>query len=402
MRKYSTTHNGQDWSIEFPDNVVFAFNPLYIIIETAPVNLSLQFNVVCDGVTRSIDVELFKGKARIFFSRILQLFFDDYKHFRTLDFTVSLSLAGTNIFSTSFVAIWGSLTLGDRYNAYGLFKFNGKAEYERTRIWFKKFPFKVSMFSLNPDHTIICVRDGIKTPYVPLKSIPQTAPANIDGEWRGSDNKIYQFDTSTQQYFPEDVGNGREYGIFDINPAWSFSQAKKTASFRIGDRATLNVFDPTFDYTFYQNGLTTHIVNLRISNDECGYYLRWLDRHGELQYFLFTKGVETDKNTLGSDTVSDMEQFGPMWFANHIRNTQISSKLTCKCSAVSLPDEIYEYVSTIVSAPVIDLFVGRSASGREIWVPVVITASSYDYDTTQKLHDLVLSFTLPEYKSQTL
>ena len=138
MRTYSTTHNGQDWSIEFPDNVVFAFNPLYIIINTASVNLSMQFNVVCDGVTRSIDVELFKGKARIFFSRILQLFFDDYKHFRTLDFTVSLSLAGTNIFSTSFVAIWGSLTLGDRYNAYGLFKFDEKAEYERTRIWFKK------------------------------------------------------------------------------------------------------------------------------------------------------------------------------------------------------------------------------------------------------------------------
>lgn len=402
MRTYSTTHNGQDWSIEFPDNVVFAFNPLYIIINTASVNLSMQFNVVCDGVTRSIDVELFKGKARIFFSRILQLFFDDYKHFRTLDFTVSLSLAGTNIFSTSFVAIWGSLTLGDRYNAYGLFTFEGHAEYERTRIWFKKFPFKVSMFSLNPDHNIICTRDGIKTPYVPLTSIPVTAPANINDEWRGSDNKIYQFDTSTRSYFPEDVGNGREYGIFDVSPARIFPMAKKTASLRIGDRATLNVFDYTFDYTFYQNGLTTHIVNLRISNDECGYYLRWIDRHGELQYFLFTKGVETEKNTVSSDTVSDMEEIGPMWFANHIRNTQISSKLTYKCSAVSLPDEIYGYVSSIVSAPIIDLFLGRSASGREIWVPVQIVASSYDYDTTQKLHDLVLSFTLPEYKSQTL
>lgn len=402
MRRTLVTENGRDWEIEFPDSVVFAFNPLYIVITTASGNYSMILNVICNEVPRSICVEVFNGSARIYFSRILQLFFEDYKHFRTLDFTVSLSLSGTNIFSTSFVAIWGSLKLGDRYNAYGLFKFDGKAEYERTRIWFKKFPFKVSMFSLNPEHTIVCMMDGISTPYVPLPSIPSDTPANVDGELRGTDNKIYQFDTSTQKFFPEDVGNGMEYGIFDINPEWTFSQAKKAASLRIGDRATLNVFDSTFDYTFYQNGLTTHIVNLRISNDECGYYLRWIDCHGELQYFLFTKGVETDKNTVNSDTVSDMENVGPMSFSNHIRNTQITSKTTCKCSAVLLPDEIYEYVSTIISAPIIDLYIGRSASGREIWVPVNIVASSYDYNTVQKLHNLIIAFSLPEYKSQLL
>lgn len=402
MRTYSTTYNGQSWTIEFPDNVVFAFNPLYIIIKTASVNLTMQFNVVCNGVTRSIDVEMFRGQARIYFSRILQLFFEDYKHFRTLDFSVSLSLEGTNIFSTSFVAIWGSLALGDRYNAYGLYMNDGKTEYERTRVWFKKFPFKVSMFSLDPSHSIVCECDGASATYVPLSSVHSGTPANINGEWIGNDYKIYQYDSLTNEFFAEDVGNGREYGIFDINPAWTFPNAKKTASFRIGERGTPKVFDDSFDYTFYNNGINTHIVNLKICNDSSGYYLRWIDRHGELQYFLFPKGVETDKNTVNSDTTSDMEGIGPMWFANHIRNTQISSKKTCKCSAVSMPDEIYDYVSTIISSPIIDLYIGKTAGGREIWVPVEITASSYDYDTNQKLHDLVLSFTLPEYKSQML
>lgn len=402
MRRTLVTENGRDWEIEFPDSVVFAFNPLYIIITTVSGNYSMIMNVICDGVTRSICVEVFNGSARIYFSRILQLFFEDYKHFRTLDFTVSLSLDDTNIFSTSFVAIWGSLKLGERYNAYGLFRFDGKAEYERTRIWFKKFPFKVSMFSLNPEHTVVCMMDGISTPYVPLPSIPSDTPADVDGEWRGNDNKIYQYDTSTQKFFPEDVGNGTEYGIFDINPALTFSQAKKTASLRIGDRTALNVFDSTYDYTFFQNGLSTHIVNLIISNDASGYYMRWIDKYGELQYFLFTNRVVSQKNTLSTDSISDIEQVGPMCYSEHVRSIQVSSVTTCKCSAVSLPRKIYEYVSTIVTAPIIDMYLGKSISGREIWVPVKIVAATYDYDTTKPLNDLTFSFTLPEYKSQIL
>ena len=181
-----------------------------------------------------------------------------------------------------------------------------------------------------------------------------------------------------------------------------FPKAKKTASLRIGERGTANVFDGTFDYTFYQNGLSTHIVNLIISNDTGGYYLRWIDSCGELQYFLFTNKKVTQKNTLSADSISDMEEVGPMWYPEHIRRTQVTSVRTCHCSAVSLPRNIYEYVATIVTAPIIDLYLGKSASGREIWVPVNVVAASYDFDTTKPLNDLTLSFTLPEYKSQTL
>lgn len=402
MRKFVRTENSRDWFIEFPDSVVFAFNPLYIVLKTVPVNLTLTMDVVCNDVTRSIRVEVFNGSARIFFSRILQLFFDDYKHFRTLNFTVALKLAGVTLFSTSLMAIWGSLSLGGRYNAYGLFRLNGKAEYERTRIWFRNFPFKVSMFSVNKKPTINCLSDGIVTPYKSLPNIQTGVPSNVDGEWGDSSGNIYQYDASANEYFIEDVGNCYEQGIFDVNPAMIFPKAKKTASLRIGERGTANVFDGTFDYTFYQNGLSTHIVNLIISNDTGGYYLRWIDSCGELQYFLFSNKIVAQKNTLSADSISDMEEVGPMWFSEHVRRTQITSVRTCHCSAVALPRNIYEYVATIVTAPIIDLYLGKSASGREIWVPVNIVAASYDFDTTKPLNDLTLSFTLPEYKSQTL
>ena len=402
MRKYSTNLYGLDWDIEYPDNVVFAYNPLYISLSTSPVNLKLIFSVTSNNVSRDIIVNTFAGKAQIYFSRILQLFFDDYKHFRTLNFTVSLTLADTTLFSTSFLAIWGSLPLGGRYNAYGLFRFTGKAEYERTRIWFKQFPFKVSMFSLNRNPAISCLSDGLPVVYSSLPPLPSGTPSDVNGEWVDGNGNICHYDASMERYYIADVGNGAEYGIFDVNPARIFPGARRSASLRIGEIGTSDVFDDSFDYTFHQRGLSTHVVNLKICMDTSGYYLRWIDSLGELQYFLFTKKIETEKNTLVSDKVSDREEVGPMWFPNHVRNIQITSKTTCKCSAVSLPREIYEYVSSIVTAPIIDLYLGKSVSGREIWVPVNIVAASYDYDTAKPLNDLTFSFSLPEYTSQTL
>lgn len=402
MRKFTTQYNSQDWQIEFPDNVVFAYNPLYITVKAASVNLQAVFNVVCNDVTRSVNVEIFKGRCKIYFSRILQLFFEDYKRFRTLNFSVALSVGGTYVFSTSFLAIWGSMPLGGRYNAYGLFNFTGKAEYERTRIWFRKYPFKVSMFSVNPSPTIACRCDGSVVAYKSLPALPSGAPTNLEGEWVDDSGNIYQYDRSAMEYYKEDVGNGVEYGIFDVTPEYLFPTAKRTASLRIGERGTVNVFDDTFDYTFYQQGLSTHIVNLKVSDESAGYYLRWIDQYGELQYFLFSSGVVTQKNTLSSDTVADMEDIGPMSYPNHVRNAQITTSRTCKCCAVSLRKEIYEYVSSIVSAPIIDLYIGKSVGGREIWEPVNIVSSSHDYDTKKNLNDLTIAFTLPEYKSQTL
>lgn len=400
MRKFVNN----DFSVEFPDSVVFAFNPLYCTFKTNVTVSEVNFSVVCNGMSRVINVQLLNGKATIYFSRILQLFFDDHKHFRTLNFTIAIVDKNTNsnIFSTSLLAIWGSLTLGARYNAYGLFNFTGKSQYERTRIWFKNFPFRFSMFSVNLNPQIKCTCDGSPVAYTSMPALPPGPPSDLNGEWVDSDGNIYQYDASTQSYFITDVGNGREYGIFDINPARLFPSAKRCASCRIGEIGTVNVFDNTFDYTFYQNGLSTHIVNLKISNDSMGYYLRWIDRYGELQYFLFTNRIASEKNTLASDTVSDMEQVGPMGFPNHIRSAQITSKITCKCSAVALPREIYEYVATVVTSPIIDLYLGKSASGREIWVPVQIVSASHDFDTAKALNDLTISFTLPEYKSQTL
>lgn len=402
MRKSTVTSDAKEWRFEYPDNVVFAFNPLYLSVSTAASITKAVFGVTCEGKSRNINVELFNGKANIYFSRILQLFFEDYKHFRTLSFTISLSVSGSVVFSTSLMAIWGSVPLGGRYNAYGLFKNADKSHYERVRIWFKKYPFKVSMFSVNKNPEIICAGDGSTVQYKAVPSLPSLAPTNLDGEWVDSDGNLFQYDSSAKEYFKEDVGNCSEIGIFDLNPAWLFPQAKYSASIRIGEIGTANVFDDTFDYTFYQQGLSTHVVKLRVSEDSAGYYLRWIDRFGELQYFLFTSGIVTQKNNLSSDTIADMERVGPMDYPGHVRTSQVTNVRTCKCCATSLRREIYEYVSTIVSAPIIDLYLGKSAGGREIWVPVNIVSASHDYDTTKPLNDLAISFTMPDYESQIL
>ena len=258
------------------------------------------------------------------------------------------------------------------------------------------------MFSVNKNPDIICTGDGETIPYKAIPSLPATAPVDLDGEWVDNDGNLYQYDSSSKEYFKEDVGNCSELGIFDLNPAWLFPDVKYSASIRIGEIGTLNVFDDTFDYTFYQRGLSTHVVKLLVNEDTAGYYLRWIDPFGELQYYLFANGIVTQKNNLSSDTIVDMERVGPMDYPGHIRTSQVTTVRTCKCCAVSLRREIYEYVSSIVSAPIIDLYLGRSAGGREIWVPVNIVSASHDYDTTKPLNDLAITFTMPEYASQIL
>ena len=56
-----------DSSFEFPDSVVFAFNPLYCTFSTILTLSAVKFSVVCNNVERNINVQLLNGKANIYF-----------------------------------------------------------------------------------------------------------------------------------------------------------------------------------------------------------------------------------------------------------------------------------------------------------------------------------------------
>ena len=167
-----------------------------------------------------------------------------------------------------------------------------------------------------------------------------------------------------------------------------------------GGRGT-SVFDETFDYTFFTSGENNIIIRFIISNKTCGYYLRWIDRFGFYQFYLFAKGNVTTKNKLSGDTIEELGNYG-MYFNNWQRNTQVTAEKKIKCCAENLQDSVYNYVETILTSPIIDMYMGKTKGGKEMWMPVNIVASSETKKPHLPLRDLEIEIQLPGIEPQSL
>ncbi len=473
--------------LEYPDEVVFVFNPLYLNIELGQVmdtyrmrrlNLSISTGANNLGTSKKIEVTLYKGKARVYLSKLMELFFDDVRFERSKTLYLNLMTVGNNVVfkSISFIAIWGNLAVGERFSHYGAFKLDKNRPYfERKRIWFKNFPFTVSMFAhgwgskdrgvsgrydgnpyqanLNVHYppvwgTINSIEDeDIDGPYPATTVISadylegavfdkqeqkfygstddytlyenwtagrympgpeeynSRGKARTDRVWSMPNGRLVRYDAQIGDLVEVPYGRSHEIGIYEINPALAFSNAQRTVTLKQKGEQTevkSSTFDESFDYTFWMANEMSTITILEIDNSTTGHYLRWIDRFGMFQYFLFVKGKQSLKNKLGSNTVVEDYTVGGMYFANHERTTHIEGTRTYKGCAVSLREEIYDYVASIITSPIIDLYVGKTRFGDEMWVPVNIVASDHSFDPQSILHDLEISFTLPPVNAQTL
>lgn len=377
MQSETKTVGSKNVTITFPDDVVFVFNPLYIELKVNSGNIDkvevtvARSSTLYGYIVNSITASVFNSKARIYISRIMQLAFDGIPTRRSESVSVEITSGTDNLFTHVFNAVWGCIGLGQRMNAYGVFAYDSKEPYcYRVRKWFKNFPFKLSVFST-------LTNEGI----------------DLYGRTDGgaySASPLISFDIE---------------GMNDIIPSSYYPNAKYSATFKLPGVAKSkgsSVFDDSFDYTFFSSSAYAVITKLEVSNETQGHYLRWIDNFGQLQYYLFVDGKDTIKNKLGSDSIIDTEARGGMWFPDLTRKTSIETTVTRKCCAVSMPQEIWDYVETVIRSPYIDLYLGKTNDGEEIWCPVNIVAASHTYDPTEVLHDLEISFTMPTENTQTL
>ena len=364
-----------------------------------------------------MDCKLYNGGTRIYMSRLLELFFDDVRWKRSLDLTVTIKAYNEVVWSQSFIAIWGNISVGERFSYYGAFNYDRKKPYlERRRIWFKNFPFTVSMFAHTgasenkfygcSDENNVYEDWTANPPYVyGPEAYNKNGVARTDMVWATMTGRLVRYDSELQDLVEIPYGRSYEVGIFEVCPSITFPNAVKSVTYKqkgVSTNDKTSVFDTTFDYTFFVSGEYSTITKLIIDNRTNGHYLRWIDRCGMYQYYLFDKGKKTVKNKLGSNTVIEDYSVGGLYFANHERTTHIEATTTVKCCAPLLEEDIFDYVSSIIASPIIDLYVGKTKAGTEIWVPVNIVASSIDYDNKQCLHDLEISFTLPPTNAQSL
>lgn len=156
MRR-ATAING-DIKIIYPDELCFAFNPNYIEIESSKftyfkVRVYLGIGTGNERVRlKEITVHNYSLRTKVYLSRLFQLMFEEPECVRSLPLVVSIGNESYSYFSFTTLVLWGGLAPGERFNALGVYADDGKKrQYERTLIWFKKFPFCVSVFKYKSD-----------------------------------------------------------------------------------------------------------------------------------------------------------------------------------------------------------------------------------------------------------
>lgn len=359
-------------TIQFPNAYCFVFNPNYIFFELGTEMSSVSVEITDGLSTYSVSCSLFKGSGRCYISRLLELLFvDEYLEKRSASVTIYIKSGneGVLVSSSTTIAIWGSMKVGDTFGGGimlgSLYSAEDHARFMREVIWFKNFPFKVSMFSPSASKSLTLKEDrGIE------KTIQETTKA----------------------------------GIFEVT--LTGSTTKKELLYKIELEAETvkssftNVFDKTFTGAQYR--YLDELLKVIVSNDKEGYYLRWIDQYGFLEYWLFKKSSLTNKNKPGNTTIEDDKPIDGIYYPNHERTTHIDNTVTIKCGATNLTKGQYKTVESIVASPHIDLFKGYSMDGREIWIPVNVVSGSYKKNEQKVLQDFELQILLPDTASQSL
>ncbi len=159
-----------------------------------------------------------------------------------------------------------------------------------------------------------------------------------------------------------------------------------------------SVWDYTFDYTFQTASSAT--VTLKRDCKEEGVFLRWIDRHGFLQYWLFDKGVKETKNQKGGNelTMNDADT-GGTGYRSVKRQQYLHSEVQLALCAANVTEEEYTMLESILTSPVIDLLYNKN--NADSWGPVCV-AKGTNKRTTEVLQDFEFEIELPNVNAQSL
>ena len=151
--RISYTVNGVERSgtVKYPDLWCFAFNPNYIEIDLndESANNVLAVSLQSDSGNYTLNASLFHGKASVYISKTLQLLIGKPEKVRSATVYISLNDGDVKMLASDLTlnAVWGSVKIGEQFGKYGAFKWNGKdLSHIRNVVWFRNFPFYVSMF----------------------------------------------------------------------------------------------------------------------------------------------------------------------------------------------------------------------------------------------------------------
>lgn len=315
-------------TVTYPDKWCVAYNPQYVIVE-AP-NIGTVTLRITDTSQPSriypLSIALYKGRAEADISNALQMLTSGTMAKRWSYIHVAVMVNAVAVTSFHLYSLYGQLQTDEHYSSYGAFEqMNGETIFTRHVVWFKEYPFSVSFFR----------RDASE----PIRR-------SVDGQ-------------------REETLSDARFQIFDVD--LTDTSAKNSVLLTHHQTAsTLAVFDKTFDHTFVEQygELFTEVVKVKVSQETEGYYLRWIDSFGFVQYYLFPKGTVEDAVNYGSYSV-EAEQGYDM-----TRPLTSTVEKHLKCCAVNLHSKHIHYVSSISNSACVELY------DRGQWLPVTVESTT--------------------------
>ena len=356
-------------TIQYPDAVGFAFLPC--IIKASGSNLSwIEVIIRYNNIERSYNVETLNGSCITDFKTYVQALFDGRIHASydwTIDYDSSVLYLQVGIevnayddrdeqlasieFTTNIV--WGAPKYWETWNGY------------KRITWFTHYPFTFGIYLSKLNANILIGYEGVPNK---LEKIPINGIVDFYAGILPSGAKywnIYDYDGEIQQ----------------------------------------GTFDNTFDLTFRLTTGGKQSLLLRIDRDdtESGIYLRWIDRHGFIRYWLFAAWEETRE--IASDLSfirNNLDDYLYGYYGDNGRRQGYERTDSIKLCAPLVDSDTFDMLQDLASSPVVDMYLGGDWTQEEDeWMSVTIKAGSYT-KSTACLQDFVCEMIINNINVQRL
>ena len=358
-----TTNNGI--TIKYADAVGFAFLPCIIKASGSGV-ASIEATISRGNKVYTYSVEAFADSCIMDYREYVQALFDGIS-FGNLDYTkesqqsnlgavfnISVKVKNSEgsdlaTFSYTTFYVWGAMKAGETWNGC------------KKLTWFTNFPFSFGLYINEASQILV--------------------------GYEGAPNKLVKPSID---------------GIVDINASVLPNKARYWNIYDYDGEIQQGTFDNTFDLTFCLATGGKQSLLLRIDRDdtESGIYLRWIDRHGFIRYWLFTQGDES--RAISSDTSFVRNNLGEYddtifgYLGANGRRQGYGREDTIPLCAPLVDSETFDFLQDLASSPVVDMYLGGDK-----WQSVTIKAGTYT-KTTAELQDFVCNLVINNTQIQQL
>lgn len=138
-----------------------------------------------------------------------------------------------------------------------------------------------------------------------------------------------------------------------------------------------------------------------------GIYLRWVDRQGFWQHWLFKQG---DPQRVAASRFGNWDRINYSLYNQEDkyhegvtgRRQSLTRNDVIPCCAPLVDQETFDFLQDVTTSPCVDIFLGYDAHDVPMWTGVTIQPGTYTKDVKKPEQDFIFNVVLPEIPIQSL